>query len=158
MKKYANLHSHSTHSDGVYTPEELVRIAKDEGYSALAITDHDVATAYPELKAACDKVGMEAIFGCEFTGYSDEFKFEFHITGYNFDPEYPEMKEYLALCLQGEGTIPERKIILEAKQKALLEEKKRIEEAIAYIDWKQGFYDDVLSGKTEYRSNLIPVE
>ena len=68
MKKYANLHSHSTHSDGVYTPEELVRIAKDEGYSALAITDHDVATAYPELKATCDKVGMEAIFGCEFTG------------------------------------------------------------------------------------------
>ena len=98
MKKYANLHSHSTHSDGVYTPEELVRIAKDEGYSALAITDHDVATAYPELKAACDKVGMEAIFGCEFTGYSDEFKFEFHITAYNFDPEYPEMKEYLRKC------------------------------------------------------------
>ena len=64
----------------------------------------------------------------------------------------------LALCLQGEGTIPERKIILEAKQKALLEEKKRIEEAIAYIDWKQGFYDDVLSGKTKYFSNLIIAE
>ena len=66
-----------------------------------------------------------------------------------------EMKEYLTLCLQGKGTIPERKIILEAKQKALLEEKKRIEEAMAYIDWKQGFYDDVLSGKTTYFSNLI---
>ena len=69
-----------------------------------------------------------------------------------------EMKEYLALCLQGEGTIPERKIILEAKQKALQEEKKRIEEAIAYIDWKQGFYDDVLSGRTQYYSNLLPQE
>ena len=69
-----------------------------------------------------------------------------------------EMKEYLALCLLGEGTIPERKIILEAKQKALLEEKKRIEEAIAYIDWKQGFYDDVLSGKTKYFSDLLPQE
>ena len=66
-----------------------------------------------------------------------------------------EMKEYLALCLLGEGTIPERKVILEAKQKALLKEKKRIEEAIAYIDWKQGFYDDVLSGKIKYFSNLV---
>ena len=50
MKIYANLHTHSTHSDGVYTPAELVKIAKDEGYGAIAITDHDTATAYPELK------------------------------------------------------------------------------------------------------------
>ena len=68
-----------------------------------------------------------------------------------------EMKDYLALCLQGESTIPQRKIILEAKQKALEEERKRIDEAIAYIHWKQGFYDDVLSGKTKYFSNLIAV-
>lgn len=66
-----------------------------------------------------------------------------------------EMKEYIALCLQGEGTIPERKLILEAKRKALEAERKRIEDAMAYIDWKQGFYDDVLSGKTKYFSNLI---
>ena len=66
-----------------------------------------------------------------------------------------EMKEYLALCLQGEGTIPERKLILETKRKAQEAERKRIEDAMAYIDWKQGFYDDVLSGKTKYFSNLI---
>lgn len=41
---------------------------------------------------------------------------------------------------------------------SILEEKKRIEEAIAYIDWKQGFYDDVLSGKVKYFSNLLPRE
>lgn len=98
MKKYANLHSHSTHSDGVYSPAELVKIAKDEGYSALSITDHDVATAYPELKAACDELGMECLLGCEFTGCSEEFNFTFHITAYGFDPEYPEMKEYLEKC------------------------------------------------------------
>ena len=69
-----------------------------------------------------------------------------------------EMKEYLALCLQGEGTIPERKLILEAKRKALEAERKRIEDAMAYIDWKQGFYDDVLSGKAKYFSNLIASE
>ena len=30
-----------------------------------------------------------------------------------------------------------------------------LQEAVTYIDWKQNFYDDVLSGKTEYYSNLI---
>ena len=69
-----------------------------------------------------------------------------------------EMKEYLALCLRGESTIPERKVILDAKREALETERRRIEEAIAYIDWKQGFYDDVLSGKIKYFSNLIAVE
>ena len=69
-----------------------------------------------------------------------------------------EMKEYIALCLQGEGSIPERKVVLEAKRKALQEESKRIEDAIAYIDWKQGFYDDVLAGRIKYFSNLIAAE
>ena len=98
MKIYANLHTHSTHSDGVYTPAELVKIAKDEGYGALAITDHDTATAYPELKLECDKLGMETIFGCEFSVYGEEFKSQFHITAYGFDREYPKMKEYLRGC------------------------------------------------------------
>ena len=69
-----------------------------------------------------------------------------------------EMKEYLALCLQGEGTIPERKVILETKRKSLEKVCRRIEDAIAYIDWKQGFYDDVLSGKIHYFSNLIKTD
>ena len=66
-----------------------------------------------------------------------------------------EMKEYLELCLEGESSIPERKIILERKRKALLEARKEIEDSIAFIDWKQNFYDEVLDGKTKYCSNLI---
>lgn len=66
-----------------------------------------------------------------------------------------EMKEFLNLCLMGESSIPQRKVILARKREKLLDEIKNIEEAIAYIDWKQNFYDDVLSGKTEYFSNLI---
>ena len=65
-----------------------------------------------------------------------------------------EMKEYLQLCLQGQGTIPERKVILERKRRELELERQRIQDSIAYIDWKQGFYDDILSGKQEYFSNL----
>ena len=67
-----------------------------------------------------------------------------------------EMKEYLALCLEGESSIPERKVILADKKEALLQSIHRLQEAVAYIDWKQNFYDDVLSGKIKYYSNLIP--
>ncbi len=66
-----------------------------------------------------------------------------------------EMKEYLRLCLEGESSIPERKIILEKKRETLVESIREIENSIAFIDWKQNFYDDVLSGKTKYYSNLI---
>ena len=68
------------------------------------------------------------------------------------------MKEYIRLCLAGKDTIPERKGILEIKRKALVERLEEIQKCIDYIDRKQGFYDDVLSGKTEYYSNLIKVE
>jgi len=65
-----------------------------------------------------------------------------------------EMKEYLALCLEGESSIPERKQILAHKKEALLQSIEQLQQAVAYIDWKQNFYDEVLSGKTKYYSNL----
>lgn len=66
-----------------------------------------------------------------------------------------EMKKYLALCLEGESSIPERKVILAEKKELLIQELNKIQDSINYIDLKQTFYDDVLSGKTEYYSNLI---
>ena len=69
-----------------------------------------------------------------------------------------EMKEYLALCLQGEGTILKRKELLAQKQAELFASIKELEASIAYIDWKQNFYDEVLSGKRPYVSNLIQVQ
>ena len=67
-----------------------------------------------------------------------------------------DMKKYLNLCLQGTSTIHERKQILNQKRKELLEQIKNLESSIQYIDHKQQFYDDVLSGKKPYVSNLIP--
>ena len=66
-----------------------------------------------------------------------------------------EMKDYLALCLQGEQTIPQRKKMLAQKQAALRETMRELQESIAYIDRKQNFYDEVLSGQRPYESNLI---
>lgn len=69
-----------------------------------------------------------------------------------------EIRQYLNLCLIGESTISKRKALLSIKRNKLIEELNQIQESIDYIDWKQGFYDDVLSGKTKYFSYLINTE
>ena len=65
-----------------------------------------------------------------------------------------EIRKYLDLCLKGESTIPERKIMLDLKRKKLIEEQNQIQASIDFIDWKQDFYDSILSGKTKYFSYL----
>lgn len=69
-----------------------------------------------------------------------------------------EMKDYLELCLAGESTIVPRKEMLDKKQERLRQTIKELEDSIAYIDWKQNFYDEVLSGKLPYVSDLIRTE
>lgn len=66
-----------------------------------------------------------------------------------------EMKAYLDLCLEGASTIPHRKEMLARKQEALRLSIQELEDSVAYIDWKQNFYDEVLTGKRPYVSNLI---
>lgn len=65
-----------------------------------------------------------------------------------------DMKAYMRLCLKGQETIPKRKQILKAQRRQIEEKIAGLKQALDYIDWKQGFYDDVIAGKTEYRSNL----
>ena len=69
-----------------------------------------------------------------------------------------EMKEYLDLCLQGQATIPQRKEMLTKKQEALRRSIQELEDSVAYIDWKQNFYDEVLADVRPYISNLIPLD
>lgn len=69
-----------------------------------------------------------------------------------------EMKEYLAMCLEGKASIPRRKKMLTRKQAELAAEMQVLQEGMDYIGWKQNFYDDVTSGKIPYTSNLIKVE
>ena len=95
MKHYANLHNHSTHSDGVYSPAQLVKVAAEEGYQAVVLTDHDTVTGYAEMAAACGQLGLETLFGTEFSSPCDALGTDFHITAYGFDPEYPAMRVYL---------------------------------------------------------------
>ena len=74
------------------------------------------------------------------------------------DMSIQEMKEYLDFCLQGPSTILQRKEMLDRKKEALLSSIEELKGCVDYIDWKQDFYDDALSGKRPYVSNLIPAE
>lgn len=69
-----------------------------------------------------------------------------------------EMKEYLSLCLQGRNTIPQRQEFLKKKQEQLRESIEELQNSLDYIDWKQNLYNDILSGKRKYESNLISVD
>ncbi len=66
-----------------------------------------------------------------------------------------ELKQYLAYALMGPSSIDERSKLLDEKRKALILQKNLIDQSIAYIDEKQAFYANVLSGKIKYTSNLI---
>lgn len=66
-----------------------------------------------------------------------------------------EMKTYLNLCMKGKSSIPERKTMLNKKKKELKEKINEINDSLSYINWKQDFYNDVLSRKVEYFSYII---
>ena len=57
-----DLHTHSTASDGQYTPSELVQLAKKRGLEVLALTDHDTVDGLGEAVQAGKEVGLRVIF------------------------------------------------------------------------------------------------
>ena len=69
-----------------------------------------------------------------------------------------DMKLYMNYCLEGPSTIPQRKDMLNKSKESLLNKINELNECIDFIDSKQSFYDDVLTGKVKYISNLINVE
>jgi 3',5'-nucleoside bisphosphate phosphatase len=74
-----DLHTHSTASDGAYTPAELIHKATQEGLLALALTDHDSLDGLDEAAAAARLVGLRFIPGVEIEiGFGPG---EFHLLG-----------------------------------------------------------------------------
>jgi predicted metal-dependent phosphoesterase TrpH len=65
IKELIDLHTHSTASDGSYPPAEVVRLAKEGGLVAMALTDHDTVDGLPEALAAGETYGVEVVPGVE---------------------------------------------------------------------------------------------
>lgn len=87
-----DLHTHSTASDGSMTPTQLVIHAKENGISAMALTDHDTVDGIGEFKTAAQKIGIDAISGVEI---SAKFRREMHILGLFVDESNSEFKSVL---------------------------------------------------------------
>lgn len=87
-----NLHTHSVKSDGVFTPEEVVKIQRDDGIEAMSLTDHDNVSGIDEAIRAGEKYGLKVLPGIELSCYS---VCEIHILGYNFDYKNPDFVQEL---------------------------------------------------------------
>lgn len=60
-----DLHTHSTFSDGSFSPEDLAKLASEAGLSALALTDHDTTDGIPFFIDACDRLDIKSVAGVE---------------------------------------------------------------------------------------------
>ncbi len=91
MQFRADLHCHTSCSDGSMTPTELVLHAKKVGLSGLSITDHDTVAAYEEAILAANKVELLLGSGIELSSHDGEGGV--HILGYNISLSNKELKE-----------------------------------------------------------------
>ena len=108
QKIFADLHNHTTASDGEYTPEQMVEQAKNHGIKVIGITDHDTLNGLQKAIEAGEKYGVEVIPGVE---VSIRFKRPYftgtlHLLCYFnqalvFDTDF--VKEFTKILKQGRG-------------------------------------------------------
>ncbi len=89
----ADLHTHTIHSDGVKTVDELFALAVEKGLAALSITDHDTVASYDEAELNALKTGVEFVPGIELSCFENGR--DFHLLGYCLDSENAVLKHYL---------------------------------------------------------------
>jgi 3',5'-nucleoside bisphosphate phosphatase len=95
---FIDLHTHSNASDGTLPPGELVRLAKERGLRALALTDHDTIDGLARAVAAGQEVGIEVIPGVEISAKHPGGSM--HILGYFLDYESEILGQRLAVLKQ----------------------------------------------------------
>lgn len=97
---YADLHLHSTASDGLVSPTDLPRLARSHGLSAIALTDHDTLAGIPAALDAAREIGLELIPGIEISCNEEEGDESMHVLGLFLDPH--------ATCIEGFLTAQQR--------------------------------------------------
>lgn len=91
--RFADLHTHTYHSDGTRAPREVIDVARRHDITILAISDHDNLAAYFETKTYADSVGVTLVpameLSCGFAGV------DIHILAYAFDALDPRIDQKL---------------------------------------------------------------
>lgn len=95
MLDIADLHTHTTCSDGILTPTELVTRAKQAGVTILSVTDHDTVDGVSEAFYAGAMLGITLVAGIEFSASWNNK--EIHILGYYINPGDIKLQQYLTL-------------------------------------------------------------
>ena len=88
----ADLHTHTTASDGSMSPSKVVEWAKKGGLDVVAITDHDTVAGLAEGKKRADELGIKFVPGVELSTFA---VCEIHILGYNIPYENKEFLQAL---------------------------------------------------------------
>lgn len=91
--RFADLHLHSTASDGSDAPALVVRRAAEAGFAVMALADHDTMDGVAEAMAEAERVGIECIPAVEYSTLDGER--EIHVLGYGLDPDDPVLKKEL---------------------------------------------------------------
>ena len=87
-----DLHTHSTVSDGTYTPTDLARLARARGLRTFSLTDHDNVSGLDEAAAAAKAEGVELIPGMEMT--VDFAGHKLHVVALGFERAHPAFAEF----------------------------------------------------------------
>ncbi|MES2354323.1 MAG: 3',5'-nucleoside bisphosphate phosphatase [Pseudomonadota bacterium] len=95
----ADLHSHSTISDGLLTPTELVRRAAELGVELFALTDHDDISGLAEASAEAARLGLPFVSGVEISVTWETTTL--HVVGLNIDVENAGLKASLVEAREG---------------------------------------------------------
>lgn len=95
----ADFHIHTRASDGLLSPEEVVKTACAAGLGIIAVTDHDTVFNTLEVGACCEKYNIKSVPGVEISAYDGTVKT--HTLGYGFDLENPRFKTFLNNMLTG---------------------------------------------------------
>jgi 3',5'-nucleoside bisphosphate phosphatase len=88
-----DLHLHTTASDGLLAPEELVRRASAAGLTTISITDHDTVGGIATASSAAARLGLRVVPGIEITSVHNER--DVHILGYFIDTGSASLAEFL---------------------------------------------------------------
>jgi len=99
MPAAIDLHCHSTISDGLYSPEQLIAYAHAQGVKVLALTDHDDMSGLSRARKAAEQHGMQFINGVEISVTWK--KRTLHIVGLKVNPDYIPLKTALDAVKQG---------------------------------------------------------
>ncbi|CAN5845634.1 PHP domain-containing protein [soil metagenome] len=91
-----DLHCHSTASDGLLSPTELVAKALAAELRVIALTDHDTIEGVPEAQTAAATTGLEVIPGIELSSSSGSH--ELHILGYFVDQDSKRLNDHTRWC------------------------------------------------------------